>query len=120
MKHALVFTLAAIALFTGCAAPVEVEVAETNPLVSMDFKDNNTWIVVCRGFPLNDTNKTVKIESAKKAAVLNAYHFIRETFNDNVVPDRDGKVEKMDVVGDYAVVKYVVRKKGLRSMLKNK
>jgi hypothetical protein len=87
-------------------------------LISKGFIDDNTWKVVCRGFPLEGLKGIQKSESSKRAALLGAYYYIKETFNESVAPDRDGKTERIEINSDHAVLYYVVHKKGLKKMLK--
>ena len=87
-------------------------------LISQGFVDDNTYRVVCRGFPLEGSTGIQKSESSKRAALLGAYYYIKTVFNDSVAPDKDGKVEKFEYMSDHAVVHYVVHKKGLKNMVK--
>jgi len=85
-------------------------------LISKGFVDDNTYRVVCRGFPLAGAEDIQKVESAKRAAILNAYAFIKSEFGDRVAPDREGNVEKMDIRDEYVILHFVIKKKRLRSL----
>ena len=87
-------------------------------LISKGFVDNDTWKVVCRGYPLEGLKGIQKTESSKRAALLGAYYYIQETFTDAVAPDKDGKTEKIELMSDHAVLYYVVHKKDLKKMVK--
>ncbi len=87
--------------------------APRQSLISKGFIDDNTWKIVCRGYPMEGLSGTQMGESSKRAALLSAYYFIQQTFDDSVAPDRDGTTEKIEMKSDHAVLHYVVRKKGL-------
>lgn len=114
----LLILMVLAAMLAGCD---QVGVKSEGPretLISKGFVDDNTWKVVCRGYPLEDLKGIQRSESSKRAALLGAYYYIQETFNESVAPDRDGKTEKIEIMEDHAVLYYVVRKKGLKKMLK--
>lgn len=113
----MLLVIAGIAV-SGCDQGGVKSGAPYEALVSKGFVDDNTWKVVCRGYPLEGLKGIQKSESSKRAALLGAYHYIQETFNESVEPDRDGKTEKIEVMGDHVVLYYVVRKRGLKKMLK--
>jgi hypothetical protein len=85
-------------------------------LISKGFIDDNSYRVVCRGFPEEGLTGVERTESAKRAALLSAYAFIQAEFVDKVAPDRDGRAEKFEVGSDSTVVYYVVSKRGLKKL----
>jgi hypothetical protein len=87
-------------------------------LISRGFIDNNTYRIVCRGYPQGGLDGIQKIESSKRGALLNAYYFVQNIFDDSVAPDKDGRVEKFEVMSDYAIVHYVISKMGLKKRVK--
>jgi hypothetical protein len=89
-----------------------------NVLISNKFIDDNTYEIVCKGFPKESLSGVARVESSKRAALLNAYHFTRNTFGDKVAPDKEGAAEEYTLKGDYAVITYVIKKKNLKKMLK--
>ncbi len=103
-------------LLSGC--PKGETGTERTVLLSKRFTGDSTYSLVCKGFPKDELSGIQRIESAKRAALLNVYYYAQEIFDDTVAPDRDGRVEKFEVGDDYATVYYEIRKAGLRSRLK--
>jgi hypothetical protein len=89
-------------------------------LISRGFINDNSYRIVCRGYPQGGLDGVQKVESSKRGALLNAYYFVQAVFDDSVAPDRDGKAEKFDVMNDYAIVHYLVTKKDLKKRVKRK
>ena len=107
-----------MALFvSACDLPVSGPTSQ-QVLVTKGFIDDNTYRIVCRGFPEKGLTGVAKTESSRQAARLNAYVFIQSEFVDAVAPGRYGTVEKYDFTDEYAVIHFVLRKKGLRKMLR--
>ncbi len=107
-----------VAVVAGCDQAGVTSGGPRESLISRGFIDDNTYKIVCRGYPLDGLKGIQKIESSKRAALLSAYYYIKETFNESVAPDKDGKTEKIEVTSDHAVLHYVVRKTGLKRMVK--
>lgn len=119
MKIKTLFLLIAfVTVLAGCDQGGVKSEGPRETLVSKGFVDDNTWKVVCRGYPLEGLKGIQKGESSKRAALLGAYYYIQQTFSDTVAPDRDGKTEKIEIMDDHAVLYYIVRKKGLKKMLR--
>lgn len=119
MKCRTIFAIIILALvLTGCDQPTVTGSGPRESLISKGFVDDSTYRVVCRGYPLEGLTGAQKLESSKRAALLNAYYVIQGVFNDSVAPDRDGKTEKIEYMRDHAVLYYTVRKKGLRRMVR--
>jgi hypothetical protein len=87
-------------------------------LISKNFIDDNSFRIVCRGFPEPGLTGIKERESARQAARLNAYYFIKSMFTDAVAPDRDGREEEMTDASDHAVIYYVISRKGLKKYLR--
>lgn len=117
MRTNVLFVIVAILLLSiGCDEKSAENGIKKEPLVSQGFVDDDTYKVVCRGYPLEGSTGIQKTESSKRAALLGAYYYIQKVFNESVAPDRDGKAEKFEFMSDHVVVHYVVQKKGLRKM----
>ena len=116
VKIIAALTLAAIASLSCSDKNGRKGPAFRESLISKGFVDDNTYRVVCRGFPLAGAEDVQKVESAKRAAILNAYAFIKSEFGDRVAPDREGKVEKMDIRDDHVILYFVIKKKRLRAL----
>ncbi|PKL38098.1 MAG: hypothetical protein CVV44_13100 [Spirochaetae bacterium HGW-Spirochaetae-1] len=112
MKRLLIWITLFAVMAGGCARN------ERSALISKKFIDDNTYEIVCRGFPMAETEGIARFESAKRAALMNAYFYTRQTFNDTVFPDRDGDVNRVEVGNDYAVVYYVIKKRDLKKRLR--
>jgi len=108
--------LSASLIVFGCDRGGVTSQGPREALISKGFVDEDTWKVVCRGYPLEGTGGIQQGESSKRAALLGAYYYIQETFGDSVAPDRDGRIEKFVMMRDHAVLHYIVHKKGLKKM----
>lgn len=115
--HALVCVLLVLALH-GCDNTAGTGPGKQEVLLSRGFVDDNTYRVVCRGYPPEGLSGIQQAESSKRAALLSAYYFIGQVFNENVAPDRDGRIEKIEYMSDHAVLHYVVSRKNLRGMVR--
>jgi hypothetical protein len=91
---------------------------EDEVLMVKKFIDPNTLLIVCRGYPEAGLTGLQKTESSKRAALLNAYYFVKKYFDEGVSPDTDGRADKYDVMDDHAVVHYVLKKNGLKRLQK--
>lgn len=111
----IVFVTGAI---LSCSSSDEIEVQSLPSLVSEKFISDNTYEVVCRGFPKQGLEGYQKHESAKRAALLNAYYFARARFDDSVQPDRDGTVVKYDVMDEFVIIQYRIQKSNLKRYVK--
>ncbi len=116
------FTLFTIILFlltaVSCSVDPGKNVKSIPALVSEGFISDTEYEVVCLGFPKEGLKGVQKEESAKRAALLNAYYFSGNRFDDTVKPDMDGKVVKMTMFDDHAELKYVITKSNLKKRIK--
>lgn len=117
MKIKIVLLCAAALLVSVCDQSGKGPTAQ-QVLVSKGFIDDNTFRIVCRGYPEQGLTGVAKTESSRQAARLNAYMFLKAEFVDAVDPGRYGTEEKYDFTDSYAIIYYVVRKKGLKKMLR--
>ncbi len=117
IKALLVVTMLA-AVLAGCDHGGIPGQGPRETLIRKGFINDDTWKVVCRGYPLEGLTGIQKSESSKRAALLGAYYYVKETFNESVAPDRDGKSEKFVMYSDHAELHYVIKKKGLKKMVK--
>jgi hypothetical protein len=114
----LIIILTCVIISAGCDGPAVKSGVQREALISKGFIDDNAYRVVCRGYPQEGLAGVQQAESAKRAALLSAYYFIKRDFTDAVRPDKDGSAEKFDLQEDHAVVYYMVRKKGLKKMVR--
>ncbi len=112
MKRLLMFAvLAAFAVGAGAQEKREV-------LVKKYFNNNNTFIIICKGYPKEGLSGTQAMETAKEAALLNAQIIARETFKDSVDVVKGGAVLKYVERDDYVIIHYALTLINLRSKLK--
>lgn len=103
----------------SCASDNNVNNVQSIPtLISEGFINDSEYEIVCIGFPKPGLTGMQKDESSKRAALLNAYFYSKNRFDDTVNPDRDGTVAKMTVFEDRAEVKYIIKKTGLKRRIK--
>lgn len=116
--NALLVIIVLFFAMTGCDQDIVTSPGPKEALISQGFVDDNTYRVVCRGYPIEGLKGIQQAESSKRAALLNAYFIIQGVFNESVAPDKDGKAEKIEYMSDHAVLHYVVKKRGLKKMVK--
>ena len=112
MKKILILSVLAAALFSGCQKRTE------GPLIYKKFKGKDTFLIACSGNAKEGTRGIARFESAKRAALLNAYFFIRQTFDDSVRPETDSTVDRVERTGDTAIVHLIIRKWNLKRRLR--
>ncbi len=112
MKNFLFLIVLTMIFITGCLPRTE------GPLIYKKFKDKNTFLIACSGTAMADAKGIARFETAKRAALMNVYYFVRETFHDSVSPERDGRIDRVEAAGDTAIVHYIIRKRDLKSHLK--
>jgi hypothetical protein len=82
------------------------------------FKDDNTFVIICRGWPNESLTDKAKVESAKEAALMNAQFSARDLFDKAVDVVKNGTIEKYNVYDGYVTVEYSITFKGLRKFYK--
>ncbi len=116
------YNIAAVAIlmliFVACSGDTVKSVQSIPNLVSEKFTSDTEYEIVCTGFPKEGLSGVQKEESAKRAAILNAYYFTKNRFDDTVKPDMDGKISKFTMYEDYAEIKYIISKSNLKKRLK--
>lgn len=112
----LVFSLSGVFM---CAQKKSV-VDRSAILVKKEFVNDNTYVIICRGFPREGLEGLQAVETAKEAALLNAQIIARETFNDSVDVVKGGSVEGYDIHerDGYAQIRYVIKAPGLKKNLR--
>jgi hypothetical protein len=115
--NALFMFIVLMITLAGCDNVTVKSAGLQEVLISQGFVDDNTYRIVCRGYPLEGLKGLQQAESSKRAALLHAYYVIKQVFNESVAPDRDGRTEKIEYMSDHAVLNYVVHKKGLKKMV---
>ncbi len=87
-------------------------------IVNKYFKDDNTFIIECKGYPNEGLEGKARVESAKEAALINAQMCSRDLFDASVDVFRNGEIKKYDIQGDYVVIQYVISKNRLKKSYK--
>jgi len=119
MKKSIVFLFTAtLVLNLACSGDDIKKVQNIPTLVKEGFISPDEYEIVCIGLPKEGLTGLQKDESAKRAAILNAYFYAKERFDDTIAPDTDGSVKKMEVAENHATVYYVISKANLKSRLK--
>ena len=113
MKKILLIILIIIFYSPSCQGKRDV-------LVNKWFKDSNTFIIVCKGYPKEGVSGTAKIETAKEAALINAQFIAQNTFNSSVDVIRNGIIDKYEIHKEYVVIYYIIKQKGLKGNLIDK
>ena len=116
----ILITMILISAVLSCSSGDDISVQSIPSLISEEFTSNDTYEVVCRGFPKQGLTGVQKEESGKRAALLNAYYFVQTRFDNTVKPDTDGVVLKYDVQEEFVIVYYRVTKSNLKKREKQK
>jgi len=116
MKKVLLVVM--LGFILSCNSQDTVSVKSGRPaLIREGFLSKNSYEILCYGFPKDELQGIQRAQSAKRAAILNAYYFTKQRFNDTVKPDMDGKIKKITVDDDYAVIHFIINKKNLKTRL---
>lgn len=107
-----------LTIIISCSSDPGINVKGMPGLISEGFISDTEYEIVCIGYPKEGLTGIQKEESAKRAALLNAYFFAKNRFDDTVSPDQDGKVVKYTAYDDRAELKYVVTKSNLKKRIK--
>ena len=120
MKNIFLSLLSVILIgsILSCSSGDGMNVQSIPSLISEEFTSDDTYEVVCRGFPKQGLTGVQKEESAKRAALLNAYYFIQSRFDNTVKPDTDGTVIRYDVQDKFVIVYFRVTKSNLKNRTK--
>ncbi len=87
-------------------------------LIKKYFKDDNTYVIICKGYPKADTKAGEAVGTAREAALLNAQVLAREVFTSGVDVVKAGSPERYIDGKGYAMIYYILRHPGLRRYAK--
>ncbi len=119
MKHFIpAAIIISLFIMISCSSDPDITVQALPGLISEGFISDTEYEIVCIGYPKEGLTGVQKEESAKRAALLSAYYFTKNKFDDTVNPDQDGKAQKFTVYDDRAELKYVITKSNLKKRLK--
>ena len=107
-----------LAVFFSCSTGTDMDVTSKPVLVKEGFLSNNEYEIVCNGYPKEGLTSPQREESAKRAAILNAYYFSNERFGEAVRPDQDGRIAKLTMYDGYCEIQYIIKKSNLKNLKK--
>lgn len=84
-------------------------------LIKKYFKDNNTFVIICKGYPKEGARDLEVRGTAREAALINAQVIAKQSFSKRINVITGGSPEKYVDFEGFAVVYYVVKRPGLRS-----
>jgi hypothetical protein len=87
-------------------------------LIKKYFKDDNTYVIICKGYPKADTKAGEAVGTAREAALLNAQVLAGEIFTSGVDVVKAGSPERYIDGKGYAMIYYILRHPGLRRYAK--
>ena len=117
-KIKLLTFLIFLAVFFSCSTGTDMNVTSLPVLVKEGFIGNNEYEIVCNGYPKEGLTGPQREESAKRAAILNAYYFSNERFGEAVRPDQDGRIAKVTMYDGYCEIQYIIKKSNLKNLKK--
>ncbi len=82
------------------------------------FRNDNTFVIICKGWPKEDLSGTAKLESAKEAALINAQFTCRDLFDKSIDVVKGGTIEEYKIYDDYVTIQYMIKYPGLRKYYK--
>ncbi len=89
-------------------------------LISKWFRNKNTYVIVCRGWPKEGLTGKKRIESAKEAALINAQFIARDIFKKSVDVIKNGTIEKYKTYKNHVTIYYIIKKKGLKYKMRRR
>ena len=104
--------------FYSCSTNNGMNVKSMPSLITEKFLNDTEYEIVCIGYPKDGLTGIQKEESAKRAALLNAYFYSKNRFDDTVNPDQDGRTQKLTMFEDYAEITYIIKKTNLKKRIK--
>ncbi|MCL1834068.1 MAG: hypothetical protein FWG49_06150 [Leptospirales bacterium] len=107
-----------LAAILSCSTGPDMKVQSKPSLVKEGFISNNEYEIVCLGYPKEGLSGIQGEESAKRAALLNAYYFANDRFGELISPDRDGKTAKLTMHEGYCELIYIITKNNLKNLKK--
>lgn len=87
-------------------------------LIKKYFKDNDTYVIICKGYPKTGTKAGEAVGTAREAALLNAQVLAGEVFKSGIDVVKAGSPERYIDGKGYAMIYYIVRHPGLRKYAK--
>lgn len=114
----LTVLLIPLLVVTSCFVDKGINVQSIPNLVKEGFISDTEYEIVCLGLPKAGLHGVQKEESAKRAALLNAYYYSKNRFDNTVNPDQDGKIDKFVMFEDHGELRYIITKSNLKKRVK--
>ena len=96
------------------------EKTKNDVIIKKWFKNNNTFVIVCKGYPKAGLKEPAKTESAKEAALINAQFFAKDLFTESVDVIKNGNVDKYQIKNEYVIIYYEIKASNLKKYLRKK
>ncbi|HSV98057.1 MAG TPA: hypothetical protein VLM75_14140 [Spirochaetota bacterium] len=87
-------------------------------LIMKYFKDDNTFVIICKGYPKPGVESGEARGTAREAALINAQVLAGEVFKSGINVITAGSPERYIDGKGYAMIYYIVRHPGLRKYAK--
>ncbi|HPO45683.1 MAG TPA: hypothetical protein PK875_07790 [Spirochaetota bacterium] len=87
-------------------------------LIKKYFKDRDTFVIICKGYPKPGALGREAVGTAREAALLNAQTLAAGAFEPPVDVIKSGSVERYIDGKGYALIYYIVRHPNLKRLLK--
>lgn len=100
----------------SCSHQISIQ-GKPDVLVKKYLKDDSTYIIMCKGYPKQDTTGIQATETAKEAALLNAQYIARGIFSEEIDVIKNGVVEGFSINPDYVVITYSIRHPNIKRYL---
>lgn len=84
------------------------------------FEDDNTYVILCKGYPKEGISGKARIETAKEAALINAQFYAKNIFDDTVNVITNGTIKNFKIYEDHVIIHYVIEHKNLRRLMNKK
>jgi len=117
MKNISIIMFLSILFIASCSGN-NMNVGSTPNLIKEGFISNTEYEIICLGIPKSGLSGIRKEESAKRAALLNAYFYAKNRFDETVIPDRDGEIAEFKMLEDYGELRYIIKKSNLKKRVK--
>ncbi len=105
-------------LLTACSNSPTIGSSPGESLIKKYFQDDNTYIIIARGYPKPGLPEIQAINTAQEAALTNAQVIARQSFDDSVDVIKAGIVKKYENRGNHVVITYVITGQNLKRHIK--
>ncbi len=99
----------------ACSNSPKIGSTPREVLVNKYFQDENTYVIVARGYPKAGLSEMQAIGTAQEAALTNAQIIARQSFDSTVDVIKAGQVKKYENRGTHVIITYLVKGNNLKS-----